>query len=259
MVEKLWLKDREELFLFLQFASNDYIFTPRGRSFLSVEERQRVYDFWKLNSEVTVHRSNDCHIVKINLENVLSQVADLEDDNISLINTMRRKKKQAHKHVTTKCYKTLHSDYKQIYGLYKATKTNVNTDLPKSLSDYQCKNFKCDREPETKFFHRDCILEKCQNRCEILSISDDLKDQHLDEDKVVSFYVFETVKTKCFNKLGKEVSYDRTTHVDKKDLIQNIISQLLSVAMHLIHRFFIINDFIYWRRFLSETEHYTLW
>ena len=93
-----------------------------------------------------------------------------------------------------------------------------------------------------------------------MSISVDLKDQHLDEDKVVSFYVFETVKTKCFNKLGKEVSYDRTTYVDKKDLIQNIISQLLSVAMHyLVHRFFIINDFIYWQRFLSETEHYTLW
>ena len=33
-----------------------------------------------------------------------------------------------------------------------------------------------------------------------------------------------------------------------------------SVAVHyLIHRFLIINDFTYWRRFLSETEHYTLW
>ena len=78
--------------------------------------------------------------------------------------------------------------------------------------------------------------------------------------KVVSFYVFEAVKTKCFSKLGKDVSYDRTARVDKKDLIQNIISQLQSAAMHyLIHHFFIINDFTYWRRFLSETEHYTLW
>ena len=42
-----------------------------------------MYDFWKLNSEVSDHRSNDCHIVKINLENVPPQVADLEDDNIS--------------------------------------------------------------------------------------------------------------------------------------------------------------------------------
>ena len=85
----------------------------------------------------------------------------------------------------------------------------------------------------------DCILGKCQNKGEILSISDDFKDQRLDEDKkVVSFYVFETVKTKYFNKLGKEVSYDRTARVDKKDLIQNIISQLQSVAMHcLIHCF----------------------
>ena len=52
LVEKFWLKDREELFLFLEFASNDDIFTPRGRRFLSVEERQRVYDFWKLIQKV---------------------------------------------------------------------------------------------------------------------------------------------------------------------------------------------------------------
>ena len=64
--------------------------------------------------------------------------------------------------------------------------------------------------------------------------------------KVVNFYVFGTVKTKYFNKLGKEVSYDRTARIDKRDLIQNIISQLQSVAMHyLIHCFFIINNLIY--------------
>ena len=60
-----------------------------------------MHDFWKLNSEVSVHRNNDCHIVKINLENVHPQVANLEDDNISLINTKTGEKKQAHKHVTT--------------------------------------------------------------------------------------------------------------------------------------------------------------
>ena len=61
LVEKFWLKDREELLLFLEFASNDDIFTPRGQRFLSVKERQRVYDFWKANSKVSVHRSNDRH------------------------------------------------------------------------------------------------------------------------------------------------------------------------------------------------------
>ena len=95
LVEKFWLKDREELLLFLEFAFNDDIFKPHGRRFLSVEERQRVYDFWKLNSEVSVHRSNDRTTVKINLEKVCPQVADLEDDNISLINTKRGEKKQA--------------------------------------------------------------------------------------------------------------------------------------------------------------------
>ena len=100
--------------------------------------------------------------------------------------------------------------------LYKAIKTNVNTDLPKSLSDYLYKNFKCDCKPETDFFHKDCVLGKCQNKYEILSISDDLKYQRLVEDKkVVSFYVFETVKTKYLNKLGKEVSYDQTARDPK--------------------------------------------
>ena len=92
LVEKFWLRDREELLLFLEFASNDDIFTPRGRRFLSVEERQRVYDFLELKSEVRVHGSTDRHIVKINLGN-RPQVADLEDDNISLINTKRGEKK----------------------------------------------------------------------------------------------------------------------------------------------------------------------
>ena len=64
--------------------------------------------------------------------------------------------------------------------LYKAIKTNINTDLPKLLSDYLCTNVKCDREPETNYFHRDCIYGKCQNKFEILSISDDLKVQRLD-------------------------------------------------------------------------------
>ena len=156
-------------------------------------------------------------IVKINLENVCPHVADLEDENMSLINTKRGEKKQVHKKVTTKYYKTLHSDYKQIYGsevsygsfislkpfyvsrptdketemclcskclnphcLYKAIKTNINTDLPKLLSDYLCTNVKCDREPETNYFHRDCIYGKCQNKSEILGISDDLKVHRLD-------------------------------------------------------------------------------
>ena len=101
IVWKVLAEGHRRVVFFLEFASNDDIFTPGGRIFLTVEERQRVYDFWKLYSEVSVHRSNDHHSVKINLENVRPQVEDLEDDNISLINTKRGEKKQAHKRVTT--------------------------------------------------------------------------------------------------------------------------------------------------------------
>ena len=72
----------------------------------------------------------------------------------------------------------------------------------------------------------------------------------------VLLYVFETVKMKYFNKLGKQVSYDRTACVDKKDLIQNI---KVLICFVLFIYFFFRNDFIYWQRFLRETEHDTHW
>ena len=65
LVEKLWLKDRDELAGFLEYSSSDVLETPRGCRHQSFEERERAYNFSKLNSEISIHRSNDRHMVKI--------------------------------------------------------------------------------------------------------------------------------------------------------------------------------------------------
>ena len=58
LVERLWLKDRDELVSFLQYSSNDSSERPRRRPLQSRDERKRGYNFSKLNSEMSIHRSN---------------------------------------------------------------------------------------------------------------------------------------------------------------------------------------------------------
>ena len=56
------------------------------------------------------------------------------------------------------------------------------------------------------------------------------------------------------------VTYTQTAHVDKNDLIENIAKQLQILAeKYLLHRFFVVNDKCYWKKFLDQTEHYILW
>ena len=73
-------------------------------------------------------------------------------------------------------------------------------------------------------------------------------------------YVFETTVTNYFNKQGEEKSYTRTTQVNKKEPLSHVISQLQSQALaYLKHRFFVINDKIYWPRYLENCVHHVLW
>ena len=64
-----------------------------------------------------------------------------------------------------------------------------------------------------------------------------------DENKTVSYYVFETVTTFYFNKSGKKVGYNRTGRVDKNKHINEIIVELQALASeYLRHYFFVVND-----------------
>lgn len=49
-------------------------------------------------------------------KNILPQVADIENSEITRVDTKQGVKLQAHKHITTKSCKVLHCDLETIYG-----------------------------------------------------------------------------------------------------------------------------------------------
>ena len=90
LVDALKLKDRNELIMFLSYSAEESsAITPRGGKLLSISERESAYNFWKINSEISIHRSNGRHFIKISKENILTQVSDIQDSNISKVDTKR--------------------------------------------------------------------------------------------------------------------------------------------------------------------------
>ena len=295
LADNLRLKNREDLVSFLNYASSDLDYLKRGREKLPIAVRQEVYNFWIANSVVSVHRSNNRHIVKIKQENIYTTAVDLQDPNVTFFESASCKKLQAHRRIALKAYSALFKTFNDIssdtisYGsfinlkpfyvsapsakememclcskclnphsLYKAIKNLVDTDMPYSLSDYLCKSFKCHPDPE-RFYDMKCLLGKCENNCEVINITKDL-DINNAEMKIVSYYVFESVVTKYFNKKGEEVSYTRTARVDKKEPVSSVVEELQKASLsYLQHHFFVVNDNIHWKKFLKDTSHYILW
>ena len=129
--------------------------------------------------------------------------------------------------------------------------------MPYPLSNYLCKSFKCHPDPE-RFYNMKCLLGICKNNCEMINITKDL-DINNAEKKIVSYYVFESVVTKYFNKKGEEVSYTRTARVDEKEPVSSVVEELHKVYLsYLQHHFFVVNDNIHWNKFLKDTSHYIL-
>ena len=117
LAEVLRLKDRDELLTFMEYSEEDKTtFTPRGRKFLSICERECAYNFWKKNSEISVHRSNGRHSANIFKENLLNQVADIHDVDTTTVDTKGDPKLQAHRRVTRNSYKRLHQDFQKFYN-----------------------------------------------------------------------------------------------------------------------------------------------
>ena len=83
----------------------------RGRKSLSTDLRQDVYDFWKVNSTISVHRSNNRHLVTISEDNFDT---DIQDQDIS---KLENRKFQAQRLVSMKPYRKLHEIYCQISTL----------------------------------------------------------------------------------------------------------------------------------------------
>ena len=86
-----------------------------GRKMTTIEERQNVYNFWKKNSGVSVHRSNNRHMVKVAVGNIKKQTVDLHDDDDDVCDAVGKQgpKKQAHRQ---QAYHVLHNLFKQTHG-----------------------------------------------------------------------------------------------------------------------------------------------
>ena len=51
-----WLKHSEELEHFLSLAKNDYLIQTLRRKPLSLEKGERIYNFWKINFQISVKK-----------------------------------------------------------------------------------------------------------------------------------------------------------------------------------------------------------
>ena len=78
---QLWLSDflsisKEELLVFLDNVDCTVDEPGRGRQLLPKDQRQNIYNFWILNSELSVKRSNE-HMVKTEKDNLKIEVAEV--------------------------------------------------------------------------------------------------------------------------------------------------------------------------------------
>ena len=193
---------------FLQISDKEVVVDRGGRSFLSKELRLDVYEYWIANSEVSVQRSNNRHLIKVSMYNVRKQIADIiiSDTNIEKVQTKRGEKLQANRCVTNKTYEQIYRNWKDErnmnisigsflnlkpfyvttatvkememclcgkclnpHNIYKAIKSAINEELPKSLSEYVSNELTCSKDTFNKFHKLDCITGKCNKSCKGLN------------------------------------------------------------------------------------------
>ena len=191
---------------------------------MELAERVNVYNFWKANSQVSVNRSNNRHLAKISKENMTLNTKDIQDDSIEQVETKRGTKLRAHRKITMKSFKLLHESYQGLYqskisyrsfinlkpfyvsrqteketelclcakclnphSLFKTLSNIKNLELPSSLSDYLCKDMVCGKENETNYYKLDCILGKCDMKCQITDILNDLQPKITNIDKLLNY------------------------------------------------------------------------
>ena len=118
---QVWFCDRlgisvDELKSFLEYSDDTIVEPGRGRKMLPLQERQNIYDFWSLNSELSVKRSNERHIVKIAKSKVLKQIVDLRDTWLERFTSGKGiEKLRGNRKITVKTYRELHKSYCEIY------------------------------------------------------------------------------------------------------------------------------------------------
>ena len=84
LVSALKLKDRNELIMFLSYSAEDSsVITSSGHNLLSINERELVFNFQKIISEISIN---------ISKKNILIRVFDIQDSNTSTVEIKREYK-----------------------------------------------------------------------------------------------------------------------------------------------------------------------
>ena len=215
---QIWLMNQfcmdnlEKLNLFLAYKDN----TQQHKINFKINQdiRQQTYNYWINNSELSVARSNNRHIVNIATHRLLPCQTHLEDENITE-NEKKAEKVKAHQRITVLPYRRLHEIYRKINNisfasfirlkpfyispatvremevclcgiylnahiLYNAVRKNLDDtndvfQLSFSLSVYACKNFNCEKVTSIDYHDYDCVHEKCENGCKVDDCSELLK------------------------------------------------------------------------------------
>ena len=177
-----------ELTTLLSDTLPEYQVSRARQEKLTKEMREIICDFWKVSSVVSVHRSNNRHIVSIAKENIITQTVNLIDNDmpkevfhpyqLNSSSILPGGKLRAfiifmiYRFKTFLCKSTHNKkdgdEFVQWMGsLHNAI--NEKDELPYSLIDFLCKNFRCARNHKTNFFQWKCLMGNFENECHITS------------------------------------------------------------------------------------------
>ena len=283
---------------FLEFINVDRIVhTRRGRQLGNLTGRQLAYKFWVENSDLSNDRRNGRHVIKIKPEKLALQVSDLEKDpNITECNAKgggKRLKAQKYiysltlnqlyekftkEHPEVKSSRSMFYRSKPFYifpatpremegclcqnclnphVLYQTLRKNMSH-LPLSLSEYLATFISCQKDKDINFHTLECINGSCENQCTIIN---ELGSSDVDWEKLVSYYQFEPVTEKFYDREGKEKFYKRVARTDYKDVKLKRVYELLmeSSKSYLIHRYHTLSDKVYWNRYLGSVNQPIIW
>lgn len=241
----------------------------------------KVINFWKDHCQISVDRRNNRQVVNMKLKKMPKIVKDVlkYDDEISIVETKRGKKYQAHRHVYTAPIRKLFHDFSNtginisigsflklkpfyilppttremasclcikcvnIHLIYDGIRTHKR-DLPPSLTQYLTSTMKCSLDEKIDFVQLDCIHGKCKNSCTTV------QNQLINSEDKIMYYVFEKCMTIGWNREGKKYEYERTAHVNTSATLNELFQKLHeSTESYLVHRYNVAVDKVFWKEF----------
>ena len=257
---------------YLAWSEKDYSFVQGRRDHkVSEEVVQKVVDFWKSKSTLSVDRRNNRHHVRINPKKCHSIynriVTQGLDDQVTLLTDEGEKhsgKYQAHRHIYTKSVRKLHKAFLKEHPLHYVSRGLFHTLKPFYIGPatanemLSCVCIKCqnahglyapiqkssDEFPDslTEFLTETICCEKDENlnfntlqcirgTCARSCSLSTSTERTFDDNTPKRYYTAEKVPTVYYNKQGKKCEYMRVARVNKSATLQELYTKLEDIAV----------------------------